>query len=153
MVYTYRTSCPVMALRAYFENCTAPPRAALFHLHISRPLTSRAKRAILKDLLLRGWYDTSKYNPQTPDWGSNSSSTSRPPTIHHPAAEKMEQHCLHRLHLASTNKPFRHSYSSISTMTPLHTHSCVLTLLPGTKSPSINPFGGFTLAAPFERLP
>ena len=69
--------------------------------------------------------------PQSPDWGSNCSSTSRASTIHHPAAGRMEQHCLHHLHPASTDKPFRHSNSSISTMTPLHTHShtsCVLTL-------------------------
>eukprot|EP00731_Ephydatia_muelleri_P037700 Em0539g2a len=52
----------VMALRAYFQNCTAPPRAALFHFHTGRPLTSRAMRAILKDLLLRGGYNTSQYN-------------------------------------------------------------------------------------------
>eukprot|EP00731_Ephydatia_muelleri_P003033 Em0001g3033a len=50
MGYTHRTSCPVMALRAYFENCTAPPRAALFHFHTGRPLTCRAMRTILKDL-------------------------------------------------------------------------------------------------------
>ena len=59
---THRASCPVMALRAYFQNCTAPPRAALFHFHTGRPLTSRAMRAILKDLLLRGGYNTSQYN-------------------------------------------------------------------------------------------
>eukprot|EP00731_Ephydatia_muelleri_P033672 Em0035g9a len=59
MGYTHRASCPVMALRAYFQNCTAPPRAALFHFHTGRPLTSRA---ILKDLLLRGGYITSQYN-------------------------------------------------------------------------------------------
>eukprot|EP00731_Ephydatia_muelleri_P036952 Em0362g2a len=58
MGYTHRASCPVMALRAYFQNCTAPPRAALFHFHTGRPLTSRAMRAILKDLLLRGGYNT-----------------------------------------------------------------------------------------------
>ena len=62
MGYIHRASCPVMALRANFENCTAPPIAALFHFHTGRPLTSRAKRAILKDLLLRGGYNTSKYN-------------------------------------------------------------------------------------------
>ncbi|KAL5515708.1 hypothetical protein EMCRGX_G000913 [Ephydatia muelleri] len=62
MGYTHRASCPVMALRAYFENCTAPPRAALFHFHTGRPLISRAMRAILKDLQLRGGYNTSKYN-------------------------------------------------------------------------------------------
>ncbi|KAL5463980.1 hypothetical protein EMCRGX_G032933 [Ephydatia muelleri] len=62
MGYTHRASCPVMALRAYFQNCTAPPKAALFHFHTGRPLTSRAMRAILKDLLLRGGYNTSKYN-------------------------------------------------------------------------------------------
>ena len=93
---------------------------------------------------------------QSPDWGSNSSSTSRPPTIHHPAAGTMEQCCLHQLHPASTHKPFRHCNFSISTMTPLHTHShtsCVLSQLPGTKSPLINPIGGFTWAAPFGLLP
>ncbi|KAL5496391.1 hypothetical protein EMCRGX_G012664 [Ephydatia muelleri] len=62
MGYTHRASCPVMALRAYFQNCTAPPRAALFHFHTGRPLTSRAMRAILKDLLLRGGYNTPQYN-------------------------------------------------------------------------------------------
>ncbi|KAL5497449.1 hypothetical protein EMCRGX_G013922 [Ephydatia muelleri] len=62
MGYTHRASCPVMALRAYFQNCTAPPRAALFHFHTGRPLTSRAMRAILKDLLLRGGYNTSHNN-------------------------------------------------------------------------------------------
>ena len=50
---------------------------------------------------------------QSPDWGSNSSSTSRPPTIHHPAAGTMEQWCLHHLHPASTHKPFRHCNYSI----------------------------------------
>ena len=64
MGYTHRTSCPVMALQAYFEHCTAQPRVALFHSHTGRPLTSSAMRAILKDLLLRGGYNTSKYNTQ-----------------------------------------------------------------------------------------
>ena len=27
----HRASCPVMALQGYFGNCTAPPRAPLFH--------------------------------------------------------------------------------------------------------------------------
>ncbi|KAL5515947.1 hypothetical protein EMCRGX_G001197 [Ephydatia muelleri] len=62
MGFTHRASCPVMALRAYFQNCTAPPRAALFHFHTGRLLTSRAMRAILKDLLLWGGYNTSQYN-------------------------------------------------------------------------------------------
>ena len=64
MGYTHRTSCPVMALQAYFKHCTALPRVALFHSHTGRPLTSSAMRAILKDLLLRGGYNTSKYNTQ-----------------------------------------------------------------------------------------
>eukprot|EP00731_Ephydatia_muelleri_P017422 Em0010g520a len=62
MSYTHRTSCPVMALQADFGNCTAQPRVVLFHFHTGRPLISRAIRAILKDLLLRCGYDTSKYN-------------------------------------------------------------------------------------------
>ncbi|KAL5496745.1 hypothetical protein EMCRGX_G013099 [Ephydatia muelleri] len=64
MGYTHRTSCPVMALQAYFKHCTALPRVALFHSHTGHPLTSSAMRAILKDLLLRGGYNTSKYNTQ-----------------------------------------------------------------------------------------
>ena len=148
-----------MALRAYFENCTAPPRAAVFHFHTSRPLTSRAMRAILKDLLLRGGYNTSKYNTHSLRIGAATAAAQAglpSSTIHHPVARKMEQCCLHHLHLASTDKPFRHCNYSISTMTPLHTHthtSCVLTQLPGTKSPLINPFGGFTWAGPFGLLP
>eukprot|EP00731_Ephydatia_muelleri_P017504 Em0010g602a len=62
MSYTHRTSCPVMALQADFGNCTAQPRVVLFHFHTGRPLISRVIRAILKDLLLRCGYDTSKYN-------------------------------------------------------------------------------------------
>eukprot|EP00731_Ephydatia_muelleri_P017502 Em0010g600a len=62
MSYTHRTSCPVMAQQADFGNCTAQPRVVLFHFHT---LTSRAIRAILKDLLLRCGYDTSKYNTQS----------------------------------------------------------------------------------------
>ena len=119
----------------YFGNCTAPPRAALFHFHTGRPLTSRAMRAILKDLLLRGGYDTSKYNTHSLRIGAATAAV--PSTIHHPAAGKMEQHCLHHLHPASTDKSFRHSNSSISTMTQLRTHSHTslgFTLLPGTKS-------------------
>eukprot|EP00731_Ephydatia_muelleri_P021148 Em0013g875a len=52
----------ITQLKAKAASCTAPPRAALFHFHTGRPLVSRAMRDILKDLLLRGGYDTSKYN-------------------------------------------------------------------------------------------
>ena len=62
MGHTHRASCPVVALQAYFEDCKAPPGSSLFHFRTGRPLTSRAMRAILRDLLLRGGYDTSKYN-------------------------------------------------------------------------------------------
>ena len=62
MGHTHRASCPVVALQAYFEDCKAPPGSSLFHFQTGRPLTSRAMIAILRDLLLRGGYDTSKYN-------------------------------------------------------------------------------------------
>ena len=118
MGYTHRTSCPVMALQAYmyFGNCTAPPRAALFHFHIGRPLTSRAMRAILKDLLLRSGYDTSKYNIHSLRIGAATAAAQAglpPSTIHHPAAGKMKQHCLHHLHTAYTTYT-RHPLTSPS---------------------------------------
>ena len=57
---------------------------------------------------------------QSLDWGGNSSSTSRAPITHNPAAREMEQHCLHHLHPAPTDTSFRYSNS---TMTLLHTHT------------------------------
>ena len=65
MGHTHRASCPVVALQAYFEDCKAPPGSSLFHSQTGCPLTSRAMRAILRDLLLRGGYDTFKYNTKS----------------------------------------------------------------------------------------
>ena len=60
--YTGRRSCPVTMMQAYFDQCKEPPDSSLFHFKTGGSLTARAMRATLRNLLLRGGYDTSRYN-------------------------------------------------------------------------------------------
>ena len=84
MGHTHLASCPVVALQAYFENCTVPPGSSLFHFKTGCPLTSQAMRVILQDLHLRSGYDTSKYNTHSLRIGAATAAARAgfpPPTI------------------------------------------------------------------------
>ena len=103
----------------------APPTAAPFHFHTGCPLTSRAMIPILQDVLLRCGYDTSKYNTHSLRIRAATAAAQAglpPSTIQQ--LREVEQYCLHYLYPVPTDKSFRHSYGSISTMTtPLYTHT------------------------------
>ena len=44
-------TCPVSAMKAYLNHCQKSHQTALFHFQTGRPLSSRAVRSILRDLL------------------------------------------------------------------------------------------------------
>ena len=55
-------TCPVSAMEAYLNHCRESHQTALFHFQTGRPLSSRAMRSILRDLLHRLGHDSSQYN-------------------------------------------------------------------------------------------
>ena len=55
-------TCPVSAMEAYLNHCRESHQTALIHFQTGRPLSSRAMRSILRDLLHRLGHDSSQYN-------------------------------------------------------------------------------------------
>ena len=141
MSYTHRTSCPVMAQQADFGNCTAQPRVVLFHFHT---LTSRAIRAILKDLLLRCGYDTSKYNTQSLQIGAATAAAQAGlplSTIQRLGRWSSTAYTTYTWHpLRSPSDSAKHQHHDFTAHTSL-----VFTLLPGTTSPFNQSIWGFHL--------
>ena len=133
--HTYRASCPVVALQAYFEDCKAPPGSSLFHFQTGCPLTSQAMRAILRDLLLRCGYGTSNYNTHSLQIGAATAA----------ARAGLPSSTIQQLgrwssiaYMASNDTAFGHCNCSIITMTLSHIHTQLVSpfvLLPGTNQP------------------
>ena len=167
MGHTHRASCPVAALQAYFEHCKAPPGASLFHFQTGCPLTSRAIRAILRDLLLKSGYNTSKYNTHSLWIGAATAAAQvglPSPTIQRLGRWSSTAYTTYTRHLltlpsdtatVATNDPITQTH------THTHTHTCLpictTTWNQSAISQSIwgshlgrHPLGFYTLIKPFN---